>query len=91
MFGPVLHFLGQVTAEQIALFSILITLIIFLLSKNYELKMKKHQFKKLRYEKYMALHLNLFRKIRDKKNVEGLEEAFSFSVRSFYLAKRLSR
>lgn len=52
------------TAEQIALFSIIITFLIYTLGKKYELKMKKHELKK---EQYIKL-IKLFEKVYNHTN-----------------------
>ncbi len=59
---------GSVTADNIALLSVIITVIVFVLSRRAELKYKKHDDKKVQYLKLIVLMEQIFMGLnKDKK------------------------
>lgn len=46
---------GKLTSEQIALISVLVTILLYILGKYNELKFKKHELKKEKYMKFIDL------------------------------------
>jgi len=63
----------QLTTEQIALFSIFVSILIFSLGKRYELRFKKHELKKEQYAKFIKLLESVLMK-KQKDSDDGIVE-----------------
>lgn len=89
---------GFITADNIALLSIIITVLIFVVSRRAEMRYKKHDDKKLQYLKLISLMEQIFMGIKkDKKGevqlTDGLKKQFFDSGSSLLLygSKKLYR
>lgn len=61
---------GFITADNVALLSVIVTVLIFVASRFAEIKYKKYDDKKIQYLKLIKLMENTFIKTKEKKNKE---------------------
>lgn len=69
----------NMSSEQVALLSVLVTVLLYLLGKNSELKFKKHE---LKQEKYMQF-IDLLKDMYNSKGQSFFDDAFKNKVFSF--------
>lgn len=82
----------QFSTEQIALFSILVSILIFTLGKRYEIRFKKHEVKKEQYAKFIKLLNSVFTDNQKEINSDLKQEFFDIgSSLLMYGSKNLYR
>ncbi|EGD46279.1 hypothetical protein Cpap_0891 [Ruminiclostridium papyrosolvens DSM 2782] len=82
----ILKAISKLKAEQVALFSIIVSFLIYLMGKRNELHLKKYEAKKQQYIKFIELLENVFSQMNKKqfKNAEEMKKSF-FDVGSSLL------
>lgn len=73
----------QLTTEQIALFSIFVSILIFSMGKRYELRFKKHELKKDQYAKFIKILEEVFMGMK-LDDVDKLDESFEEMKKDFF-------
>lgn len=84
-----LNTISSMTTEQIALFSIFISLLIFSLGKRYELKLKRHELKKEQYLKFLKLIEEIFSKTKELKSKQTKANSNDIQTAFFDLGSSL--
>lgn len=87
----ILDIVGKLTSEQIALISVLVTILLYILGKYNELKFKKHELKKEKYMKFIDLLKETYLNGGDIfENKEYKEKFFDFGSTIFiYGSKKM--
>ena len=66
--------IANMTTEQIALLSLVVSLILYLLGKRYDIKLKKYDAKKQNYENFMALFFDIFKHVKNDQDITKNQE-----------------
>lgn len=69
IFDKAINALGSLTAEQITLISILVTLVLFTIGKYHENRLRTYETRKEQYAKLMEFFQNIFSSDGSKKNI----------------------
>ena len=69
--NAVFKFTKSLRTEDIALFSIVVSILIYSLGKRNEILLKKHESKRENYIKFLELHIDIFRNIKEKKEFKN--------------------